>query len=220
MTALDATAVAAGAPYSSTETVIGPVSSGVTVDGVTQCIKITAPTLPAGAAYWFVYRQSAPSSPNSRVANNGSCALVPVSTNSVLDARSFTCGTSAPNVSNAFQTNIFPNGVNAPVTASTLGTQGQCISSATPAVCGGFINGLVNIPAGASSVVVNTSAVTASSTIQVIYDASIGAALGVTCNTTPQTPYISARTAGTSFTMSVASNFTTNPGCFTFQIIN
>ena len=76
------------------------------------------------------------------------------------------------------------------------------------------------IPAGASTITVNTSSVTANSNIQLTFDATKGTQLGVTCNTTAQQPYVTAITAGTSFTISVPSNFSTNPGCIGFHIKN
>ena len=115
---------------------------------------------------------------------------------------------------------MFQNGFYGNVVSSTEATEGQCFSSASPAICGALINGFVTIPAGSSSVVVNTTSVTANSEISLTFDTTQGGNLGVTCNTTPQQPYISARTAGTSFTISVPSNFSTNPGCIGFHLKN
>jgi len=99
-------------------------------------------------------------------------------------------------------------------------TATQCFSAAAPAVCSGTIDGFVTIAAGASTVVVNTTAVTSKSTISLTFDTTQGTNLGVTCNTSAQTPYVSARTAATSFTIAVASNFVTNPGCIGFHLKN
>ncbi len=103
-----------------------------------------------------------------------------------------------------------------------LGTN-RCASSASPASCGAASAGSVTIASGgATSVVVDTTAVTSNSQILVMFDSSLAGAFGgsVTCNTTPQLPYVSARTAGTSFTINVASSFGTNPGCFSYLIVN
>ena len=97
---------------------------------------------------------------------------------------------------------------------------GYCTSSASPAVCGAKASGAVVIAAAASTVVVHTTAVTANSQIQLTFDSSLGSLLSVTCNTTAQQPYVTARTASTSFTITTGSTFTTNPGCISYTIIN
>jgi hypothetical protein len=83
-----------------------------------------------------------------------------------------------------------------------------------------MIDGFVTIAARASTVVVNTTKVTANSNIQLTFDTTKGSQLGVTCNTTAQQPYVSAIVAGTSFTISVPSAFATNPGCIGFHVKN
>ena len=99
-------------------------------------------------------------------------------------------------------------------------------TGASPLNCQSTSYGYITIAAGASSTVVNTTAVTATSKVLVSYDYSVGGSpssvfgTNVTCNTTPQQPYVSARTAGTSITVAVGSNFTTNPGCIAFYIVN
>jgi hypothetical protein len=105
-------------------------------------------------------------------------------------------------------------------TTSIEKTTSQCFSAASPAVCGSNIDGFVTIAASASTVVVNTTAVTAKSTVSLTFDVTQGANLGVTCNTAAQQPYVSARTAGKSFTISVPSAFATNPGCIGFHLKN
>jgi hypothetical protein len=73
-------------------------------------------------------------------------------------------------------------------------------------------------------VVVNTSAVTANSQIFVQFDESLGTALGVTCNTLGAAEgnryFISARAAGTSFTIKAANSNGTNPACLSYVIVN
>jgi hypothetical protein len=96
----------------------------------------------------------------------------------------------------------------------------NCSSSASPAACGPASSGSVAVAVSGSSVVVDTTAVTANSIITPTFDSSLGAKLGVTCNTTAQQPYVTARIAGTSFTISVAGVFSTHPGCFSYEIIN
>lgn len=112
---------------------------------------------------------------------------------------------------------FLPNPVNQ--VAHAQGQYGLCVSSATAPGCQSSAYGDVVIAAAAQQVVVSTTAVTANSPIQVQYDYSLGTALGVTCNTTGQLPSISARVAGTSFTIHTGATFTTNPGCFSFRVI-
>lgn len=97
---------------------------------------------------------------------------------------------------------------------------GNCSSSAAPAACGTSASGSVVVAAAATTVTVNTTAVTANSQIQLTFDSSLGTKLGVTCNTTPVQPTVSARTAGTSFAITVPSAPVTNPACFSYTIMN
>ncbi len=110
------------------------------------------------------------------------------------------------------------------VTGTTYLTKTNCASSASPAVCGSSAAGMVVIAAGATSVVVNTTAVTANSEVQVSEDQSLGTALTVTCNTQALTtlgaPRVTARTAATSFTISIDVAPTTNPMCVTYSVVN
>ena len=99
-------------------------------------------------------------------------------------------------------------------------TATNCTDSAGAAACGSASAGSVVIDAGSTSVVVSTSAVTANSQIIPVFDSSLGTRLSVTCNTTIALPVITARTAGTSFTISVSVAPVTNPGCFSFIVVN
>jgi hypothetical protein len=62
--------------------------------------------------------------------------------------------------------------------------------------------------------------VTASSQIEVTYANSLSTLLSETCNATAQQPYVSARVANTSFTITTPATFTADPGCFSYSIIN
>lgn len=117
---------------------------------------------------------------------------------------------------------INPNVVSTPVPFSALSfnTTSNCANTAAPAVCGSATSGAVVIAASATTVVVNTNQVTANSQIQVTPDSSLGTRLSVTCNTTIPVTSVSARTAGTSFTITAASAPTTNPLCLNFTVIN
>lgn len=109
---------------------------------------------------------------------------------------------------------------------SVINTSGKifqvnCTSAASPAVCAGAANGSVVIAAGATTVTVNTTAVAATSLILLQEDDSLGTKLGVTCNTTSLgATKISARVAGTSFTITTASAPAVNPACLSFLVQN
>lgn len=106
------------------------------------------------------------------------------------------------------------------VNASTYATSTNCSSSTAPAVCAAAPAGSVVIPAAGTDVTVNTTAVTANSQIFAIFDQSLGAKLGVTCNSTTANPHIGARVAGTSFTIHANVSPVTNPACFSYFVIN
>jgi hypothetical protein len=112
------------------------------------------------------------------------------------------------------------------LTSATLNTATNCSSSASPAVCGSAAAGNAALPTNAvsSSIVINTTAVTANSEIFVQTDDTLGTRLGVTCNSTVATLVggltISARTAGTSFTVSNNVAVVTNPLCISYRIVN
>lgn len=107
---------------------------------------------------------------------------------------------------------------------STLyGTMTNCADSAGAAACGAAPAGSFVIDAGSTSTVVSTTAVTANSEIFVEYDSSLGTRLGVTCNTNRATAAfisVTARTAATSFTVTISGTLAVNPGCFSYHIVN
>lgn len=106
--------------------------------------------------------------------------------------------------------------------ATTYNTATNCASAASPAVCGSAASGGVAVPLGANqTLVVNTTAVTANSQIHITEDESLGTRLGITCDTTLPTgaPIVTARTAGTSFTIQVPFT-TTNQACISYTVVN
>lgn len=112
-------------------------------------------------------------------------------------------------------------GVQAPAYFSTT----NCSSSASPAVCGSAAAGSVAVPTGTNpTLVVNTTAVTANSQIFVQSDDTLGTKLGITCNSTIASlavePVISARTGGTSFTITINGVISTNAVCLSYFIVN
>lgn len=104
--------------------------------------------------------------------------------------------------------------------AALFATATNCSSSASPAVCSAAGAGSVAVASGGSTLTVNTTAVTANSQIQLTFDSSLGTRLGVTCNTTVNQPTVSARTAGTSFTITMGAAVSTNPACVSYSIVN
>jgi hypothetical protein len=107
---------------------------------------------------------------------------------------------------------------------ATASAIANCSASASPAVCSGAASGSVVIAAGVTNVVVNTTAVTAVSQIQVQFDETLGTKLGVTCNSSAAsenpTYFVSARSPGTSFTIKTSSSPVTNPACLSYSITN
>lgn len=103
---------------------------------------------------------------------------------------------------------------------SRLDTSSNCSDSAGAAACGTASAGSVVVDAAATTTVVSTTAVTANSEIFVLYDSSLSARLGITCNTTVALPSVTARTAATSFTISVPVAPTVNPACYSFFLVN
>lgn len=102
----------------------------------------------------------------------------------------------------------------------TRSTTTNCLDSAGAAACGVASAGSVVIDASATTVVVSTTSVTANSQIFVQYDSSLSTRLSVTCNATVAIPAVTARTAGTSFTITVPVAPVSNPACYSFFIVN
>jgi hypothetical protein len=115
-----------------------------------------------------------------------------------------TFGTATGNVS---QFSVYQTGTN-------------CASAASPAVCAAAASGSVAVPITTGILTVNTTRVTANSQIQLTFDSSLSARLGVTCTTTAVQPTVSARTAGTSFTITVVPASSSTPDCFSYTLVN
>ena len=112
------------------------------------------------------------------------------------------------------------------VNSATYSTASNCASALSPAVCGSAAAGSVLIPTGttSSTLTVNTTAVTANSQIVFYPDDSLGTRLSTTCNSTLATlvggSFVSARTPGTSFTITFNGTILTNGVCGSYTIIN
>jgi hypothetical protein len=101
-------------------------------------------------------------------------------------------------------------------------TNTNCVSSASPAVCGSAASGGVALPTGVNPTLqVNTTAVTATSRIFLNVDESL-TGLG-TCNTTLSTllnPVVTARVANASFTFTINATLAVNAACVSYFIVN
>lgn len=111
--------------------------------------------------------------------------------------------------------------VAATTTVGLLRTSSNCVSSATPAICGSAMAGSVAMPTGGSTLVVNTTAVTSGSQIFITENSWLGSRLGLTCNTTTGRSYsVNAVTPGASFTIKSSANPATNKACLSYLIVN
>jgi hypothetical protein len=111
------------------------------------------------------------------------------------------------------------------LTSKKFGTSTYCASSASPAACSSASAGFVAVPTGSSpTLVVDTTAVDANSQIFLQNDSSLGTALSITCNSTAATlavpAYVSARSTGTSFTITYSGTISTNDLCISYNIVN
>ena len=119
---------------------------------------------------------------------------------------------------------IFTSGTHT-LTAQNYSSATNCSSAASPAVCGSAAAGSIAVPVGTNQTLqVNTSAVTANSQIFLQSDDTLGTKLSITCNTTAATlalPIdITARTAATSFTVTLTGTTSTNKPCYSYFIMN
>lgn len=128
--------------------------------------------------------------------------------------------------SNVTITNVNGSKTVSATSPANITTGSNCSSSASPAVCVAASAGSVAFPTGVTSVplTVNTTAVTANSQIFMFPDDTLGTKLSVTCNSTLATLVggmaITARTPGTSFTVTFNGTIAGSPLCASFLIIN
>lgn len=107
------------------------------------------------------------------------------------------------------------------LSVGNMTTTVNCNSTASPAVCDGAPSGSVALPNGGTTLTVNTTAVTVGSQIFIQEDQSLGARLGITCNTgTGRNYVVSARTAGTSFTIKSSNAPVINKACLSYWVVN
>jgi hypothetical protein len=87
--------------------------------------------------------------------------------------------------------------------------------------CGSASAGSVGLSTGARSILISTTAVTAQSQIFIQEDASLGSALGVTCDPNPGRSYLIVnRTPGVSFEIVASSTPAGAPACLSYHILN
>ena len=111
--------------------------------------------------------------------------------------------------------------VDGDVNAALYETRTNCADSTGDAACAAAPSGHFVIDAADSNTVISTTAVTANSEIFLQEDSSLGALLTVTCNTSIVRSYVvTARTAGSSFTVTASAAPVTNPACMGYKIEN
>ena len=200
------TNIATGTNTTATMTVGAGATITPSSTGVVNANEVNAGTFPASAVVLGTNSSKQPVA----ATTTGSGTTVPLATSPVFVT---------PTLGVAAATSLTATGL---VSGAKYATATNCQSAASPAVCGAAVAGMVVIAAAATTVVVDTTAVTANSEIFVQEDTTLGTALSVTCNTanvTP-TPYVSARTSGTSFTITETGTVSTNPLCLTYFIVN
>lgn len=87
--------------------------------------------------------------------------------------------------------------------------------------CGSATSGAVTMATSTSTTSVSTTAVTANSNILISEDFSLGARLGVSCNSFEGRSYVVAdRTPGVGFSINASSTVIGDPACLSFFIVN
>ena len=83
-----------------------------------------------------------------------------------------------------------------------------------------YTSGYSAVAIGQTQVNVAATNITATSRIELTFDASLGTALSLTCNTTAQQPFVWSRNPGVGFVIAVPATVTTNPDCINWAIFN
>jgi hypothetical protein len=105
------------------------------------------------------------------------------------------------------------------VVTPTYNTASICES--VQGICGSGAAGSVAVSVGSNTILVTTTAVTPASQIFIQEDSSLGAALGVSCNTVLGRTYmVTNRSAGTSFQITASQAPVGAPACLSYHIIN
>jgi hypothetical protein len=105
--------------------------------------------------------------------------------------------------------------------SAKFATATVCASGASPSACGSAASGNVALPAGGTTLTVNTTSINAASQVQITENTTVGAALGVTCNATIVRTYsVTTITASTSFVITSSAAPAVNPACLSYSIRN
>jgi hypothetical protein len=173
-----------------------------------QVCSVSVPTYPSAYLSWLFWDSNAQFNGSGCIycAGNGGSGSGGIN--------SWQLGVGDPAPASGTKFSVKGGSLNAPAYTTTpncASTGGTCTSAAA---------GSVTVAAGATSVNVATTAVTANSEIFVQFDSSLGTRLGVTCNTTVALPAVTARTAATSFVLTIPAAPVTNPACFSYYLVN
>ena len=175
----------------------------------------------AGYSSYNVYRTIAAGNCNGVACTNGLIGNVAIA-QTILNRQNPTTFIDSGQVGNGNTAVAQPNTTGG-IKGTKYLTSTNCSSGVSPAVCGSAAAGAVAVPTGATpTLVVNTTAVTALSQIQLNVDESLTIS-GTTCNTTLSTlvnPVVTARSPGVSFTITMNSTLLTNPACVSYVITN
>lgn len=196
---------------------IGSTVATISLNGKNFNGASTVPTLNSFRP-WYFWSDAANYFGDAPIAVGANCTLSPASAGLTINCAGgggSGAGFTAPPVG------VIPPFGNLPFVP--VGSQG-CSSAASPAVCQSYLNGSVVIPTGTNpTLVVNTSSITSGSRILLTSD-DTSAPNGATCNSTLATLIggmaVTARTAGTSFTISYNGTISTNGLCVNYQIVN
>lgn len=128
---------------------------------------------------------------------------------------------------------LFRVGGTGQVLAVSYGASTVCVSATSPAACAGgtvYSNGFVAVPAGGTTLVVNTlyqgpgTVTSANTEIYLQFDSSLSTKLGITCDTAIATPTVSARNLiglGGSFTITMSAAPTSGTfACISWHTFN
>lgn len=213
-------------------TITGGVSGGVVYANSTTQLTVSA-TGTAGTLMLWGGAGAAPTASTATIGGTGT--IIPTISGAIVNGHliqsSGTAGTfvdtgiAGVNVMtlSGAQTATALKTFSAGIVSSTYATSTNCASSASPAVCGSAAAGAFTIVAATTAITVNTTAVTANSEIGIQPDSSLGTRLGVTCNTTLASiigPVVTARSVGTSFTVTITGTLVTNPACYSYTVTN
>jgi hypothetical protein len=104
------------------------------------------------------------------------------------------------------------------VTVPGLVVSGKCSSVASPAVCGSSSAGIVQVAASASSLVIETTAVTSASVVGCLTYSTVGGTAPTNIASLIQ-PYVTSISSGTGFTLTLPEAPATNAVGLSFCLL-